>query len=260
MTEDPRAKIERILSEGNDFKFGDYISQGFAILQKNLGGFIGFAAIFIVLSMVIGLIPFIGSFANSLVVTPALTAGAYLVARKLDRGEGTEFGDFFKGFDFTAQLALGALVTILFTLISLVPFGIAVWDSGLFEWYVDATANPMEQHQLPDFPLWSLVLLLPALFLSIAYAWTYLFIIFYKMEFWDAMEASRRLLTKNWLIYFAFCIVMALILFAGVLVLCVGLLAALPAVFCMNYAAFADVTKLNEERNDDDDIEQHLIA
>ena len=126
MTEDPRAKIERILSEGNDFKFGDYISQGFAILQKNLGGFIGFAAIFIVLSMVIGLIPFIGSFANSLVVTPALTAGAYLVARKLDRGEGTEFGDFFKGFDFTAQLALGALVTILFTLISLVPFGIAV--------------------------------------------------------------------------------------------------------------------------------------
>jgi|CXWL01.1.fsa_nt_gi uncharacterized membrane protein len=262
MTEEPVAKIERILSEGSDFKFSDYISRGFAILQKNLGGFIGYTAIFLVLYFVIGLIPFfVGPFANMLVVGPAMITGFYLVARKLDRGERTEFGDFFRGFDFTGQLALGALVTNLFTWISVIPFLIVVWDSGLVEWYMDVLANPTEQPGIPDLPpAWSLLLLLPSIYLSIAYAWTFPFVALYGMGFWDAMEASRRMLTKHWFIYFLFSMVVGLIVFAGIFLLCVGLLATIPAAFCMIYAAFADVTKLNEETSEGDGIERHLIS
>ena len=182
--EDAKAKIDRITSEHIDFKFGDYISRGFAIFQKDMGGFIGYTFVFFLVTIVISMIPVVGGIANSLVVTPAMTAGMYLVARKLDSGERTEFGDFFKGFDFTAQLALAALVTALFIVISLIPFGFACWDSGIVEWYQAVLENPgTPPTDLPDLPpWWSVFLLLPALFLSIAYGWTYLFIIFYHIN------------------------------------------------------------------------------
>ena len=262
MIEEPKAKIERIIADGINFKFGDYISRGFEIFQKDMGSFIGFTVIFFVLSGVIGLIPFIGSIANQLVVAPALTVGVYLFANKLDRGERPEFGTFFKGFDFTAQLALAALVMGLIMVVTLIPFGLIIWKSGWVEWYTAVVANPgTPPTDFPDLPpSWSFLLLLPALFLGIAYAWTYLFIALYKLEFWDAMEASRRLITKNWFIFFAFALVTGLIASAGILLFCIGILATFPAYMCMSYAAFADVTKLNEMPDEGEGIEKHLIA
>jgi hypothetical protein len=260
--QDAKAKIDRIINEGSEFKFGDYISRGFEIFQKNMGGFIGFAFLFFLISIVIGLIPILGSIANSLFIGPALMAGGYLVAHKVDRGESTEFSDFFKGFDFTGQLALAALVTAILAIISLIPFGIACWgwNEGIIEWYRDAQSNPTNPPGFPDLPpWWSFFLLLPVIYLSIAYSWTYLFIVLYRMDFWPAMEASRRLLTKHWLFYFLFAIVIGLIAAAGALLLCVGLLATFPAMLCMTYAAFADVTKLNEVPDAGNEIEQHLV-
>ncbi len=261
MTEEPKARIERILSEPSEFKFGDYIGRGFEIFQKDMGSFIGFAVIFLILVSVIGMIPFVGSVANQLVVSPALTVGMYLFANKLARGERPDFATFFKGFDFTVQLALAAVVIGLIIGVTLIPFGYLIYKSGWVEWYMEVGQNPGTP--LPDFPdfppVWSFLLLLPAMFLSIAYAWTYLFIAFFRLEFWDAMEASRRLLTKHWLMYFLFTFVVGLIMVAGILLLCVGILATLPAAYCMIYAAFADVTKLNEEPSEGAGIEQHLI-
>lgn len=262
--EDEKAKIDRIINEGSDFKFGDYISRGFEIFQKDMGSFIGFAAIMIVLTMVIGMIPFIGPIANQLVVSPALTVGAYLVARKLDCGEANEFGNFFKGFDYVGQLALATVVMGIIISVTLIPFIIVCWQSGLVEWYMELASNPLQDPMAlgaPEMPpFWSILLLLPAIYLGVAYNWTYLFIVFYKMDFWPAMEASRKLLTKHWPIYFAFMIVLGIIMAGGFILLCIGILASLPAVMCMTYAAFADVTRLNAEPDAGDEIEQHLIV
>ena len=46
----------------------------------------------------------------------------------------------------------------------------------------------------------------------------------------------------------------------GVLLLCVGILASMPAAYCMIYAAFADLTKLNAEPEEGGGIEQHLVG
>ncbi|MBI1224388.1 MAG: hypothetical protein GC192_04045 [Bacteroidetes bacterium] len=260
--ETPKAKIERILSGPTDFKFGDYIGRGFDIVQKDWGSFIGFTVIFLVLVMVISLIPFVGSIANQLLVTPALTVGFFLYANKLDKGERPEFGTFFKGFDFAGQLVISALIMMVIIGITFIPFGIVVWKYGWVEWYMELMKNPRVQPaDMPDLPpVWSFLLFLPAMFLSVAYAWTYHFVGLYKLEFWDALEASRRLLTRHWLMFFLFAIVTGLIAGAGVLLLCIGLLFTLPAYMCMSYAAFADVTKLNEDPLEGEGIEQHLIV
>lgn len=259
--EDPNVKIDRIIAEGINFRFGDYISEGFAIFKKDAWPFIGFTVVFFVLAMVINFIPFVGPIANNLIVTPALTVGIYLFARKLQVGETAEFGDFFKGFDFIAQLAISTIVKGLIIGLTFIPFGLIFWNYGWVEWYMNLLQHPgTPPTDLPQFPpFWAFLLLLPAIFLSICYAWTYLFIAFYKMEFWDAMEASRKLIMKKFWIMLAFMWVVAMILIAGIFLFCIGILVTFPAAMCMTYAAFADVTRLNEVSGEGAGIEEHLI-
>ena len=263
MNENRLAKIEAIINEGYDFKFGDYISRGFDIVKKNWGGFIGFTILFLIITVVISFIPIVGTIANSLFIAPALTVGFYIVAHKLWKGENTEFGDFFKGFDHIGQLALTALVQSLIVLASMIPFFFVIKDSGLIQWYIDLMSDPvgMQGSVPPTPPAWSFLLLLPTIYLAVSYSWSYMFVVFHKMQFWDAMESSRKLITKKWFMFFLFYIVVGLIGGLGIIVLCIGLLFTLPAVYCMQYAAFEDVTQLNAEGGgENDDIEQHLIA
>ena len=256
-------KIEQIIAEGYDFKFGDYISRGFEIVQKNWGGFIGYTILFFLLTSVISLIPLVGFIANTFFISPALTVGFYLVAHKLWNNQNTEFGDFFKGFDHIGQLALTALVQTLIVVAVMIPFFIMIKDSGLINWYMDLLNDPIGmQGAVPPTPAgWTFILLLPVIYFGIAYSWSYLFVVFYKMQFWDAMESSRKLITKKWFLFFAFYFVIGIIAVAGMIVLCIGLLFTIPAMYCMMYAAFEDITHLNAEPEEGEaDIEQHLIV
>ncbi|MCB0517754.1 MAG: hypothetical protein H6577_05095 [Lewinellaceae bacterium] len=259
MNGDPKARIEAIIQEGYDFKFGEYISRGFDLLQKNLGGFILYTLVYLAIVMVVQFIPFIGPVAVQFFISPALTVGFFLVAHKLDRGETAEFGDFFRGFDYIGQLALTSLVMTVIIIASIIPFFLAVAGSGLFEWYMDAMQMKTEIGDLPQMPGWAFLLLLPAIYLGIAYYWAYMFVVFHNLTFWEALESSRKLITKHWFIIFAFLLVTGLIMLAGAILLCIGILASLPAGMCMIYAAFADVTRLNAEPSSGDDIERHLV-
>ncbi len=263
MNGDQQAKIDRIISEGYEFKFGDYISRGFDILKKNLGGFVLFTLLFLVIIMVISLIPLVGFVANTFFITPVLTAGFFWVANKVWKGETTEFGDFFRGFDFIRQLALTALIQLVIVGIALIPFIMAVWDSGLVQWYMEIFNDPLAvQGSIPPIPAsWTFLLLAPVIYFSVSYSWAYMFVIFHKLPAWDALEASRNIITKQWFMYFIFTIVLGLIASAGVIIVCIGLLASIPAVYCMHYAAFEDITQLNteSEEGEGDNIEQHLV-
>jgi hypothetical protein len=97
-------------------------------------------------------------------------------------------------------------------------------------------------------------------YFGVAWSWAAMFVVFYKMSFWDAMESSRKLITKQWFFIFLFLFIVGLIAALGFVLLCVGMLATIPAAQCMQYAAFADVTKLNETPDAEDTIDQHLIV
>ncbi len=261
--QDEKAKVDKIIEGADDFRLGSYLGQGFELFQKDIGGFAVFTLIFIVVSMVVGFIPFIGSLANSFLIGPAMTAGIYLVARRLDKGEATEFGQYFKGFDFAGKLVVAALLTAIITGLAIIPFVLVVWDPAWLEWLQEIEQNPgsplPEPPGLP--PIWSYLLLLPAMYLSIAYSFTYFFIIFHGMDFWPAMEASRRLLTKHFFLFLLFVIVLGFIMMFSILLFCIGILAGMPIVYCALYAAFADLTRLNAEPDEaiGDGIEQHLV-
>jgi hypothetical protein len=258
--------VEKLLEEDYEFKFGDYISDGFSILKDNLGGFVIFTILFIGITTFVSLIPFIGSMINTLVISPALVAGMYIVAHKVWKDENREFGDFFSGFNHVTQLALVALVSGIILLLSLIPFGML--NMSLGTWYWDLMQNMdslFEDPEIlmegyPGFSSWTFVLLIPAIYLGLAYTWAPLFVVFHKLNFWDALEASRIMITKKWFIYLLFIIVLVLIVAVGFLGFCIGLLFTIPAYYCIMFAAFADVTRLDEiDNSENGDILDHLV-
>lgn len=257
MSESFNQKVQSLVSNGYPFKMGEYISKGFNIFSKNPGGFIGFTLLYLLMSTVISLVPFIGSLVSSLVIGPALSAGFLLVACKLDRDEPTEFGDFFKGFQYLNQLIVLTLVMDLIVMGSLIPLGVVVYQTGIFGWYMDLMANPFDAGEMPHVPVWTLLLALPAMYLSIAYVFAIPNVIFQGLGFWEALEASRRIITKNWFLFLLFFIVLGLIVVAGVIALLIGMLIALPAIFCAQYAAYADIVGIPD--GESEDIIDHLV-
>jgi len=142
----------------------------------------------------------------SIVISAPLSAGFFIMAHHIRTGQSTEFGVFFKGFDKIGQL-------ILFSLIS----GILTFIAMLF-------------------------LIIPGIYLAVAYSIGTLFILFYNLEFWDAMEWSRKIVSKQWFAFFGFIIVLFFLNLAGAIALGVGMLFTFPISYCAVYAAFAQIT------------------
>lgn len=241
-------KLQRILDQGYEFRLGDYIGQGFSLFQKQIGLFMGFTLVFFLIVIVANFVPIVGPIAVNLFLTPPLICGFYLVADKLRRGESVVFNDFFKGFDSLGPLALAALVMGLIYVICMVPV-FAVVGFSLFLG---------DFSSLDHFPFWAFLLVAPLVYLAIGYSWTNMFIVFYKMEFWPAMEMSRKIITKHWGMIFLFSIVIGLLAGAGFIALGIGILATVPVALIASYAAFADVTRLAEVDNADE-IVDHLV-
>jgi uncharacterized membrane protein len=200
-----KERAEQLIEKGYQTDIGGYISKGYRIFEKEVGLFVGYTALFFVINLFAAFIPF-----ASLLISGPLTAGFFLVAHKINKGESYEFSTFFKGFDFFVPL-------LLFTLIG-----------GIF------------------IALGFLALILPGIYLAVAYTFAIPFIVFAQMEFWDGMETSRKLITKKWWNIFGLSILIFLINVLGTLVLFVGLLFTIPITYCAIYVAFDDILHPDE--------------
>lgn len=195
-----KKRAEELIARGYDTDAAKYVSKGYEIFSKDMGKFIGYTALYFVITTFSGFVPFAPVF-----LTGPLTAGYFIVARHINKNEPYDFGTFWKGFDFFVPLMLFTLIsTILGTL-------------GL------------------------IALIVPGIYLFVGWIFAIPFIVFGSMEFWDAMELSRRLVTKKWWNIFGFLILLFLINVAGALVFFVGLLFTVPITYCAMYAAFEDI-------------------
>lgn len=198
--------INELIAKGYEFDFGKYISDGFDLFKKDAGSFIGFGVLSGILMMVAGFIPFGG-----IIVSPPLTAGFFIYCHKLVNDQTREFSDFFKGFNgkIFGQLILVSLVSGLLSMLGMI------------------------------------FLIIPGIYLAVGYIFSSQIVLFYqpKTEFWDAMELSRKLVTKKWWSFFGLVIVAGLIAMSGFLLLVIGVLITAPIASCILYAAFKDIVK-----------------
>ena len=210
---DPR--ITKVIDEGYEINVSSYFGKAWELVKKNLGLFVGYTLVYFLISVVLALIPFIGSIA-SLVISPSLMIGYYIVADKLHRNEQATFNNFFDGFSKLGDLFLVYLVYCLFII------------GGL------------------------LLLIIPGIYLAVAYAFALPLVWFmYNGSVLDTLKTSRIIVSKQWFSFLGFYILAFLIALLGLICLGAGIVIAIPVISVAQYYLFADIVGVDAKPQDD---------
>jgi hypothetical protein len=161
-------------------------------------------------------------------------AGLYRLFLKLHRGEPAEFGDAFSTFSTSfLPLFLFGLVQAVLTVLAMLPGYVLVFMGSMF-------AQRSEALTVVFSILGFLLILPPAIYLAVSWLFAPLLIVDKGLDFWPAMETSRKIAAKHFFGMFGILFVGGLIVMAGVLALCVGVFVAAPVFFAMVAIAYDD--------------------
>lgn len=222
---------------GYRLDIGHIISRAWSIFTGNFWPCVGVTILLYLTLMLASVIPCLGNLAPFLVNGP-IFGGLYLYFIKQVRGQRAEVGDGFAGFTSPhfGRLALaGTVQTLIIGVIGM----ILVAPGMIMNWSILQSNNPSE---VPwAFIICLLVAMIPVIYLSICWFFSYALIIDRRMEFWPAMELSRKVVGMKFFSWILLMIVNALITMAGAMAVCVGLLVAMPLTFCGLMVAYEDI-------------------
>lgn len=286
MKEVPKDKIDDLITNGYVLDGGRYFNESIVLVRHHAASFLGFTLLTIVIGVILQFIPIIGTLISSFVTAPALVAGMFIYAYKVKNEENVEFSDFFKGFEDVGQLTLFTITSTFLYLIIFSPTLFSFYSDGYIDWYIALIEDPTDPSLAANIPAMSantitifFLNLIPLVYFSVAFLWAPHFIVFYKMGFWDAMETSRQIITKQWISVFLLMLIFIGIIFSVYLVLIlivaflgifgiilagmafVGFLLAWLCTFqCAIYLAFAEVMDLHHpNRGENDHLYDHLV-
>lgn len=173
---------QSILQREARLDIGDCLSRGWSLFTGNFGLFFGAVLILWVIQQVV-FIPILGTLVFMVVGGP-LYGGLSLIYLKRIRGEPVGVGDIFSAFgpNFLPLMLVGILVGLLSSL-----------------GYVFCV--------------------LPGLYLQVAWVFAIALVADKNLNFWDAMELSRRVVTRKWFLVFVLMLLafLPVILFKGYL-------------------------------------------
>ncbi len=191
-----------ILTRDYQLQIGSCFSRGWDLVKNHFWLTVGATFLIHLIAGAVGTIPLVG-----LALTYIFIGGLDWMFLKLIRGQKAEVGDAFAGFN----LAFGPLA--LFSLVAqlLVFLGI-------------------------------IFCILPGIYLSVSWMFfTPLIILDKRLDFWPAMELSRRVVTRHWWQVFGFALVCLLLLLCGLMVCVVGVFIAMPIVKAATVYAYEDI-------------------
>ena len=146
-------------------------------------------------------VPFLG-----LIIGGPMMGGVYALFLKKIRGQPAMFGDAFIGFS-----------------TAFVPLMLAMLVKGLLT------------------GLGCLLCILPGIYLAVAWAFALPLVIDKKIDFWPAMELSRKVVTKHWWLMLGFLIICGLVVLAGLLACCVGIFVTMAIAQAALMYAYEDI-------------------
>jgi hypothetical protein len=242
----PTDEFAAIRMKGYSVEFGDTFSSAWNFIKSYLGQlaiytlfciFSYFTLTFIVTELVgfMGDLGYVVGAIVNLTVVSALLAGFYSYFEKKYQKDTFSFQNLFDGFQHIGQLALYQLV---FVVILILPSMLIIFALDAFSAF-----NPNFKSLDADLLSYALIGI-PAIFVFTFYIFTPILIVIAKMNFWSAMETSRKLVLANYLGIFGFVTAFTIINFIGLAFLCLGLAITLPLTFA---ATFILYTKLIEK-------------
>ena len=128
-----------------------------------------------------------------------IMGGIMMMAIQQYRGETIDFKSVFNYFHITGKLALVGVIIYVFTVIGI------------------------------------MLLVLPGIYVSVAYAFTIPLIVDKNMDVWEAMELSRKTVTKHWFKVAGLMGLLSIIVFISAIPLGIGLVWTIPLMFVTLY-------------------------
>ena len=200
---DARALGDEVIARDYAVDIGGCIGRGWEKVKSDFWPIVGVSALISILMSASHSLYFAG-----VIVAGPLMGGLFWYYLKHLRGQQPTIGDAFGGFALAfLQLLLAALVSALLT-----SLGLALC-------------------------------VIPGIYLGVAWCLTLPLVIDKKLQFWDAMELSRRVVSRHWWSFLGLLLVSVLLNLAGVLLCCVGAFVTAPVTgFALMYA-YEDVFK-----------------
>ncbi len=180
--------------------------RSWGLLKANFWSLVGVSFLMMVINGALGYSHYMGLFLVSPLFGAVLSGGWYYYFLLKIRGQPATIGDAFAGFSraFLTLLGTGLLVTL---------FVVA----GLF------------------------VLLLPGIYLAVGYAFAYMLATDKRLGIWEAMETSRRVITRQWWRVLGLLLLGIPFILLGIAALGVGIFVTVPLIVGAVAYAYEDL-------------------
>lgn len=255
-------KYEQIIRDGYQFNMDQYLGKGWTLFKKGAGSLIGYAIIVIVVTMMMNFIPFVGLVSGFL--QAALIAGIFIFCRQLLLKR-ENFNQFFEGFNDFGQIAIFVLVRFLFMLPLLALMFTVVFPFEVFSDLIRGDIDPQYMAEeiamgiegnLGIIFLTYFIVIIGFFYIYTSYAFALPLIVDAKLDFWQAMEISRKIIGKKFFMFFLMFLIMGILALIGTAVTCgLGMFVAMPYIYCVIFAAYDDILKPHS-----DDLSGQLSA
>ena len=244
-------KIEEVLNKSYTLDLGTIFERGFAYFQSAPGPLVAFTFLYLLATILLRQLGSVGAFAVNL-IGPPLIMGVYVVLDQIRQQKSFDNRTFLAGFQAFTPLVIVALFSSLVYLALVLPLlgtNIFSMSGGTVEEDPAITMEIMLEN-IQNAPQWAYLSLIPLIYLGVSWFWAPLFVYFYKLSAFEALEVSRKIITKQWGMFALLFLIFGILFTLGLLLLGVGVLVALPVIFCLNYAAFEGVMGLGEKIDD----------
>lgn len=191
-----------ILARDYRLDIGSCLGRGWNLVMANFWPAVGITTLGYLLLFAAGSVPF-----ATLFLAYILMGGVDWYFLKLIRGQRAEIGDLFSGFN------LAFVPLMLFSIVGQLLVGVGL-----------------------------VLCLLPGIYLIVAWLFfTALLILDKRLDFWAAMEVSRKVVTRHWWTLFGFLLVQVLLTILGTLCCIIGLFLVLPVITAASVYAYEDI-------------------
>ncbi len=199
---DAEALAAQILGRDYQLRIGHCIGRGWDLVMANFGLSIGATVLVYLLAMVAS-----STCLGSLLLNFVLWGGLRWMFLKMARGQKAELSDAFAGF------SLAFVPLMLFSLVGQLLIMVGV-----------------------------IFCILPGIYLAVCWLlFTELLILDKRLDFWPAMELSRKVVTHHWWAAFGLALLCILLQFAGTLLCVIGYFIALPITIAATVYAYEDI-------------------
>jgi len=239
------------------FDMGYYLTEGWNLFRKGAGSFIGFTVLYFIILLVLTFIPLVNLAGN--IFSYVLIAGVYIFCRNLLNNR-DDFGQFFGGFNHFGQIFLFALALFALMLPIFYVFFTQFVPPNLLSDLISGHFDPREisdeiithiESKRGYYTLLYILILIYIAYIYISYTFVLPLIVDKGLQFWDAMETSRKTVSQKFLSFFGLYVILIVLGAIVAIITCgIGLIVLLPYFGCVIFTAYDHI--LNPEPEEPD--------